>query len=277
MIQGDGSGVVRIGMQEGRLAARQDARDHRPHQRPGVTPPARVGMGADARDLGEAVRLEPLARHGQQPPVLLDPEEVAQSVRLVEEGPRLGQGRQRQHGRGVGFGQGLYSDVARLGRSQIDQNHLRQHRLLQHRQARRDGRALRLDRGQQPLGLLQRRDGRQAFRRLIDAGDEDTVTRRQPQRPARPYGQGRLTRRRQGVPDRTIQRVRHSAQPCQKPTIFLTSAIVGSATSRAFSAPEARARSISAGSFIRRRISAVTFAIEDTASSASFGLKAPKP
>src|SRR6185503_2882820 len=63
----------------------------------------------------------------------------------------------------------------------------------------------------------------------------------------------------------------------QKPTSFLVSSTTGAAMSRALATPFISTRSISAGSPIRRRISAPIGPSLCTARSARAGLKVPKP
>src|SRR3546814_7828432 len=90
-------------MEERGFAPRRDPPRDEPQQlrrEPASTP---AGARAYAANLGEAGRLEPFARHRDQPARLAHPDEAAQDVRAREERAGFGQRRQVEHPGGVGI------------------------------------------------------------------------------------------------------------------------------------------------------------------------------
>src|SRR3546814_15192037 len=76
------------GMEERGLSPRRDPPRDEPQQLRREPAATRAGARAYAANLGEAGRLEPFARHRDQPARLAHPDEAAQDVRAREERDR---------------------------------------------------------------------------------------------------------------------------------------------------------------------------------------------
>ena len=196
-------------MEIGRLAARQDAARDEDGEQPRQSAATEVGMGAHAAQLCIALLLHAFAGHGGEAAVDADAEEIAERLRPQGERAGLRQLGQRQHFRGVGFGQPLDAGVGhRIERAR--QRHL--HRWP----GPYDGEARRRRHGG---GLRQRhefarpRQGgerRQTVATVVARGgewnDRRIVTPRQ-----RPAFRQRGVTGGEGVPDRAVEDVGHGS------------------------------------------------------------------
>ncbi len=227
-------------MQERDLATGPDRRRHMPHQAGGIAAAAPVRMGADAADLGVAVRLHPFAGHGDQPAVLLHADEGSQPVGAGEIGAGRGQGRQRQHLRRVRLGQRRDGEPRRRRVRRLHRDH------LPAQGARRQGRPLRrrrlvgLQQGNRPMRLHQPRQVRQALLRPRRHGGEQAVVGRVA--PGQPLGhRHRGLASGQGGPGGPVEGMdgRHACTIQQRrrlssPARFFASASASSPPERAF-------------------------------------------
>ena len=201
------------GVQENPFARGENPGYHRPRQGRGQALAAVVGVGADAAQFGETLDPQPPPGHGDQVAVTLDADEGAQIAGLRPERTGLRQGRQGQHGRGVGLGQGLERQIPPPGR-QGGRHHLHQG------DAAIDGGALgqdvdhraprRLDETGSRMPARQLAESGKAGGRRIGGGEEDAdlgvdahgatvgVRRREWRQPCG-----------QGVPDGAVEGVAH--------------------------------------------------------------------
>ncbi len=88
-------------MQERCFAARQDAVGDDAHQPCRIATAAERRIGAHAADLGKARHAHTLTRHGDQPPIVFDPDELAEAVGVSGKGAGLRRPRQGKHLHGI--------------------------------------------------------------------------------------------------------------------------------------------------------------------------------